>query len=69
MAIQLTGLQVQHLWDFCGGELDAEVTIDRLEARTSTDGEPMPAGLYAWFTEYPEEGCLFLPANEDEAKL
>lgn len=43
---------------------EADVCIQYLPARMSTDGEPMEAGLYCWLAEYPEEGCI--PLRPDE---
>ena len=37
-------------------ELETPVTIEYMPERTSNEGENMPAGLYAYLTEYPEEG-------------
>lgn len=37
-------------------QVEAEVTITRRAAFTSTDGDDMPAGLYVHLAEYPEEG-------------
>lgn len=40
-------------------QLECEVTLfHRDSAFTSTDGEDHPAGLYAYLTEYPEEGIF-----------
>lgn len=65
--MKLTGMQIQYLNDMMGGEYDSEgVTIDHREAHTSDEGEQMPEGLYAWFTEYPEEGYVWLPRGADE---
>lgn len=38
-------------------QLDSKITlIQRTEPFTSTDGEHCAAGVYAYLTEYPEEG-------------
>ena len=39
---------------------EAEVTIAWMPAGVDTDGAATPQGFYAWLTEYPEEGALFL---------
>lgn len=38
-------------------EAETMVSIAQCEARTSSEGEPMPAGAYLWFTDLPDEGC------------
>ena len=37
-------------------QLDTEISIDFFPERISVEGKPMPAGFYAWLTEYPDEG-------------
>lgn len=72
--VTLTGWQVRHLWDFLdlsGGDSDDEsdVTVQWFDEQPpDADGEPFPAGYYAYFTEYPEEGRLYLPIKGEEAK-
>lgn len=39
-------------------DLEAEVTFQRQPERRSIEGETLPAGLYCWLTEYPDEGCF-----------
>jgi hypothetical protein len=64
---ELTGYQVEHLADFVDREADAQISVARFDQdRTGSDGERMPAGLYAWFTEYPEEGQVWLPVDAPE---
>lgn len=59
--MQLTGAQVKALNEFMGGDYDTDVTIEHCaDRRDVVTGEPMPAGLYAWCTEYPDEGCVLL---------
>ena len=55
-SITLTGAQLRDALEMCGGELETEITIMYREAFVSTDGEAMPAGMYAYDTEYPEDG-------------
>lgn len=71
-AMQLNATQLRSALEFVAPDFDAdedqreaEVVLQHLPARTSTDGEPMEAGLYCWLAEYPEEGCI--PLREDEA--
>ena len=68
--LTLSAQQLKDALEFVAPDFDAdedqreaEVCIQELPARMSTDGEPMPAGLYCWLAEYPEEGCIpLLPA-------
>ena len=39
---------------------DTEIVLCELPLRMSIDGEPMPAGLYAYHYDLPEEGVTFL---------
>lgn len=62
----LSGKDLLELLDFVSpdreqdpDQLECEVTLfHRGSAFTSTDGEVHPAGLYAYLTEYPEEGIF-----------
>ncbi|WP_429169353.1 hypothetical protein [Aeromonas hydrophila] len=62
----LSGKDLLELLDFVSpdreqdpDQLECEVTLfHRDSAFTSTDGEDHPAGLYAYLTEYPEEGIF-----------
>lgn len=63
--ITLTAAQLKEALELVAPDFDTdedqreqEVSIQHLPARMSTDGEPMPEGLYCWLTEYPEEGCI-----------
>lgn len=73
MATTMTGKQLEELLDFLAPDrseeqMESSVTIiKRHDAFTSTDGEFMAAGLYAYLTEYPEEG-LFGPLGADEVQ-
>lgn len=42
-----------------------ELVFQRLPERLSTEGEKMEAGMYCWYAEYPEEGCMLLDAYDD----
>ncbi|MGU5889752.1 hypothetical protein [Aeromonas hydrophila] len=62
--ITLSGKDLIELLDFISpdresdpDQLGCEVTIlHKAEPFVSTDGEAHPAGLYAYLTEYPDEG-------------
>jgi hypothetical protein len=64
--VNINGFQLRHLADLVDGEDEAEITLGVFEEHKASNGERMPAGLYAWFSEYPEEGKLWLA--EDEAQ-
>lgn len=59
--------EARALVGFFGGHNTAVVVQSLPEGRvTGDDDEPLPAGLYAWCDEYPEEGSMFLgPADTD----
>lgn len=65
--ITLTGYQIRTILDMVDAEDEAEITISYIDYdRPCVDsGEVMPAGLYAWFTDYPDEGSLYLPEADD----
>lgn len=43
-------------------ELETDLSFGMFEAgKDEESGEEMPAGLYCWLTEYPEEGRIHLP--------
>lgn len=67
--ITLTAPQLRQALDFVNPDKgDADQQEDRLTiawAKESTsEGETRPAGLYAWFTEYPEEGAIYLDPED-----
>jgi hypothetical protein len=39
-----------------GDEEETEITIEHMKAWRDKEDGPQPAGLYAYLTEYPEEG-------------
>lgn len=47
-------------WDTDPDQRETEVTLQWMPERTSVEGEPMAAGLYLWWTDYPEEGVVLL---------
>jgi hypothetical protein len=63
--MQLTGYQVQQLNEFLGGDYDCEVTIEELPERTLGE-EVLPAGLWVWCSEYPEEGGVLLDRDPED---
>lgn len=69
MSITLSAKQVKNLLEFGAPDheteteqLETEVTIFELkEPQKCIDtGDDMPAGIYAYLTEYPEEGSVYL---------
>jgi hypothetical protein len=59
--IKLDGSQIAQIQDFIDGELEAEISIKWFpESEPDKDGNDMPAGYYAWFHEYPEDGAIYL---------
>lgn len=78
LTVTLNGRQVAELYDFM--DLGAErthsltdgyvtdISIQWFDERPPVDGLPSPAGYYAWFTEYPEEGSLYLDDQPSETK-
>lgn len=60
-AITFNGAQLAQLRDFTDDERDAEISIGWFQERMpDSEGNEMPAGHYAWFTEHPEEGAIYL---------
>lgn len=61
-SIDLPGCAIRELYEACGDDFDCELTVEQRAAfdGVDDDGEPckFPAGLYAYFTEYPEEGII-----------
>lgn len=47
-------------------DLETSLTFERLPKRESIEGGTLPAGLYCWFAEYPDEGCFPLFDLEEE---
>lgn len=63
--ITLTAGQLREILDFANpdGESDHEqlktsVTIGFKDDLVDENGDMAPAGIYAWITEYPEEGAI-----------
>lgn len=77
--ITFTLEQAKRLVEWFGddNDPDAEITVAHFPAGkiVDDDGKPEPAGLYCWFTDYPDEGSLPLfdaaiaaPAPDKEGK-
>ncbi len=58
--MELTGKEIKNLYDMCGGEFDTEITLYYDDEGSGHSG----IGLYAYHTEYPDEGAVFL-SEED----
>jgi len=57
--LHLTVAQLRDAASFAtDDDTETEIVLARLPARTSTENEPMPAGLYLWWDDIPEEGCI-----------
>lgn len=66
MSITINGYQIRHALDLLDGEDETPLEFEELPERKDTDtGETMPAGLYCWFAEYPDEGVVYLPDSAD----
>ena len=56
--VYLNLAQAQNIVECFGGE-DADVVVEEFGASVDAEtGEAMPAGLYLWFADYPEEGRI-----------
>lgn len=71
--ITLTGHQLQAALEFTAPDraqdteqLETEVRIEWMPARMSVDGEPMAAGDYMYFIDYPDEGVILLDPQPAE---
>lgn len=64
MAFDLNGYQIKRLLDFVDSDDEAELSLayfDEERDDLESPDEKMPQGLYAWFTDYPDEGSMWLP--------
>lgn len=66
----ITANQAQNLLDYFGGESTTYVLIrcKEDEVATDDDGTPMPAGLYVYDANCPEEGVIYLGDEDEDAK-
>lgn len=63
----LTGYQIKNLVAMIADDDECELCLQEYpESVDEEDGEIMPAGLYAFYPDYPEEGRIFL-SKEPEA--
>lgn len=67
MPITINAYQLRQAAEFAAPdyETDADqrdtcLCIEYLPASKFSDGEDRPAGLYCWYEDYPEEGCMLL---------
>lgn len=73
-SVTLNGRQIAAVYDFMdlaagsASGYETDVSIQWFEERPPVDGEPSPAGYYAWITDYPEEGSLHLNDQPSETK-
>lgn len=67
---QINGYQIKRLLDFVDNDDESEVSLAYIDHQrpdgNSNDGEMMPKGLYAWYTDYPDEGSIWLPETPAE---
>jgi hypothetical protein len=58
-ALHLTVAELREAAHFTeGDELDTDVVLSRLPARMSIENEPMAEGLYLWWDDIADEGCV-----------
>lgn len=69
--LSLNGRQLRAALAFCGGIYDDNnFSIQKFDACVDEhEGETMPAGLYIWCTEYPEEGRMYLAEDSEASPL
>ena len=64
--IYLTGFQIKNLAAMTDGDDECELCLQEYpETVDEEDGEIMPAGLYAYYYDYPDEGRTYLPPAPD----
>ena len=66
--MRLTGEHIRKLYEFLGGDFDAEVTVQYLLYPKNDAGDALDPGLYVWHTEYPEEGMVQIGPLRDAWK-
>lgn len=63
----LTGFQIKNLAVMAADEDECSICIREFEESVDDeDGEKMPAGLYAYYDEYPDEGRIYLPPEPEQ---
>jgi hypothetical protein len=55
--------EAKALVEFFGGD-NASVSVAEFQARQDTDEGLSEAGKYAWCTDFPEEGCMYLGSHD-----
>jgi len=55
--------EAKALVEFFGGD-NTSVSVAEFPARQDTDEGLSEAGKYAWCTDYPEEGCMYLGPHD-----
>ncbi len=75
-SITLNGYQLKEALEFAwpDGDKDmdqgeTELTIQHMPERVAVDGELMVAGMYAYYSEMPEEGCMLLSEEPAAAPI
>lgn len=68
--VQLNGYQLRDALEFSApdgtaDQLQTEVCIQYGPARTDDEGSE-PAGMFCWYSEYPEEGSIRLSEGPDD---
>lgn len=59
--VYLTGYQIKQLAVMAADEDDCSMCVQEYEETIDAeDGEVIPAGLYAYYDEYPDEGRMYL---------
>lgn len=59
--LDLTYAQACELMQMFGGEEEGDISIAHFyKIEVNDEGDPMPAGLYAWFSDYCDEGRFYL---------
>lgn len=68
--VRLNLFQLRDMLQFAGDdEDDTELCVKRwVSARVDNEGTTLPAGLYVWIADYPEEGGYFLAKDEHDAQ-
>ena len=66
----LTGYQIKLLASMTDGDDECELGVSQYPESTDEEtGETMPAGLYAFYADYLDEGRTFLPAEAEKEEM